>query len=554
MGQLTTLRWFNLWQNQLSGAIPTELGSLLSLELLYLDGNELTTVPSQLGLLAGLGWLNLSDNLIVGDIPVEIWNLSNLQLLYLNGNQFTGTIPADLSAMTSLRWLNLSTNQLTSIPELTVPNSLLELRVDNNKLTFADLEPNIALEPAVSLFYSPQDSIGDKQDIVKAIGDSYSYTLNTGGSQNSYQWYKDGSILATQTTAKLDLPVIAQEDEGVYHCEVTNTSVTGLTLYSREITLTLEKCQELICNVGWNIVSSPVMPVSADMKDVFQPFIDNNSLIKIQDESGNTLEDLGIYGGWKNNIGDINTSEGDKIKMSSQDVINICGTPVNFPYDIELKSGWNIIEYPQDVAYDGMDAIVQPLIDNGTLIKVQDESGNTIEDLGIYGGWKNTIGDFVPGKGYKIKVNADVTLTIDESYPKSSSKIFQPVASEYFKPEFMGNGLDHMNIHFVNLSESGIMVGDEIGIFDGNTCVGSGKVSSLDNAVFSMIASANDETNKLKDGFIQGNNIGLRVFRGGIEYPAELIPVTNTSVKFDKNSSVFAQLGIDKNTAVINDI
>ena len=51
--------------------------------------------------------------------------------------------------------------------------------------------------------------------------------------------------------------------------------------------------------------------------------------------------------------------------------------------------------------------MIQQLIDRGTLVKVQDEKGNSIEDWGIFGGWQNNIGDFVVGEGYKIDLNTD---------------------------------------------------------------------------------------------------------------------------------------------------
>ncbi|GEM_PF-2615133 len=543
LGLLTTLRWLNLGQNQLTGAIPSELGSLLSLELLYLDGNELNLVPTELGLLTGLSWLNLSDNLFEGDIPVEIWNLSNLQLLYLNQNQFSGTIPADLSVMTSLRWLYLNSNQLTSIPDLTVPNSLLELRVDNNKLTFADLEPNMDLKPAISLFYNPQDSIGDKQNVIKAIGDSYSYTLNTGGTQNSYQWYKDGSILGTQTTATLDIPVIAQEDEGIYHCEVTNSLVSGLTLSSREIELILSGSIDLSFTTGWNLFSLPVMPDDINLKNILQPLIDEGKLVKVINQSGQVIEDYGVdNGGWQNNIGDIVDTEGYQINVLADANLQVQGTKSQLPFDINLSIGWNIISWPSMNEQDGLD-VFQDLINDGVLKKVIDEEGNVIEDYGVdNGGWQNFIGNLKPGKGYKVNVTEASTLTITEDVAKSAQ--FDKILAEtsYFNPVFKGKGVNHMNVSIVNLSGTEIQIDDEIGVFDGEQCVGSFKLNNEDTPVISLAASADDYLTQFKDGFVQGNDISLKLFRNGVESDLYVIPVDGNSLTFEKNGTVFLEL------------
>ena len=62
-----------LYTNQLSGAIPPELGNLSS-----------------------LGWLDLSGNQLTGEIPSELGGLMNLTVLRLSGNQLTGCVPSGL--------------------------------------------------------------------------------------------------------------------------------------------------------------------------------------------------------------------------------------------------------------------------------------------------------------------------------------------------------------------------------------------------------------------------------------------------------------------------
>jgi hypothetical protein len=166
---------------------------------------------------------------------------------------------------------------------------------------------------------------------------------------------------------------------------------------------------------GWNIFSTNCLPAILDMKAIMQTLIDNGSLIKVQDENGNSLEDLGVFGGWKNNIGNISATEGYKIKVTRNCQLQITGSPVALPFDIPLKTGWNIIGYPRQSAANAM-AVVQQLIDRKTLVKVQDELGNSIEDYGLFGGWKNYIGNFTPGEGYKVKVSAVENLSVAASY------------------------------------------------------------------------------------------------------------------------------------------
>ena len=97
LGSLTNLQRLGLWNNQLSGEIPEELGSLSNLLLLYLYDNQLSgEIPEELGSLSNLQWLNLSNNQLSGEIPEELGSLSNLRVLYLSGNQLTGCVPAGL--------------------------------------------------------------------------------------------------------------------------------------------------------------------------------------------------------------------------------------------------------------------------------------------------------------------------------------------------------------------------------------------------------------------------------------------------------------------------
>jgi len=549
LGTLTNLIWMNLSQNQLTGSIPVSFNNLAMLLLLYLDHNQLDgSLPIELGDVSNLRWVFLNNNFFSGDIPVELGQLADLEWLFLNDNQLTGSVPVEITQLATLLQLDLNGNLLDNLPEITAPDFLTELNVSDNKFSFEDLEYNMDLLPMVSFTYSPQDYIGTSATFIKNEGDNFSDTLSTGGTQNNYQWYKDGEILSTQTDSILLINNLTAADAGKYYCKVTNTLVPGLTLTSREITLTMKLCVKLVFNVGWNIFSSPVTLEPAKMDSIFKPFIIKESLVKIQDEVGGTFENRGVFGGWTNDIGDIVTTEGYKIKMSIKDSVVICGLPVEYPFEIPLKQGWNIMGYPQIAEFSGME-VVQTLIDKKVLIKVQDEKGGTIEDRGVYGGWTNGIGSFITGEGYKIKVTKDTSLWINESYPKSNVILPEIVASTHFKPAFEGNGVDHMNINLVSLTGTEIMEGDEIGIFDGNICVGSTKIARQNSSVINVIASA-DEGNALSNGFKPGNQIQMKLFRNGKEYALEIAPLNSSSNQFEKNGTIFATVNTALNTGI----
>ena len=98
----------------LTGTIPTELGSLSELTHLDLSGNSLTgEILRKLGQLDNLVEIRLSGNSLTGEIPRKLGQLDNLVEIRLSGNSLTGCIPQGLKDVT--------TNDLSSLSLLYCP-------------------------------------------------------------------------------------------------------------------------------------------------------------------------------------------------------------------------------------------------------------------------------------------------------------------------------------------------------------------------------------------------------------------------------------------------
>ena len=118
LGNLSRLERLRLDGNVLTGPIPPSLGNLTELAVLDLRSNSLTdSIPPELGNLTRLQWLDLANNDLTGSIPPSLGNLTALESLVLWGNSLTGSIPLELGNLTALESLVLRSNSLTgSIP------------------------------------------------------------------------------------------------------------------------------------------------------------------------------------------------------------------------------------------------------------------------------------------------------------------------------------------------------------------------------------------------------------------------------------------------------
>ena len=233
LGRVYTI---NLSNNNITGTIPTDIGNLTGLRNIILNDNQITgEIPSQIGLLTELSVLMLMNNQMSGNIPVEIANL-NMSNLSLSFNNFTGSIPNTVGTWEVLYNLRLNDNHFTNLPSLISLPAGSVVNVENNRFEFDDLEPNKDILSS----YSPQDSIGIAQDKTVNFGESIVLDITTGGTENSYKWFKNGIEILGQTGSRFTVTNATLSDAGNYSVEVNNSIINGLTLYTRPTKLSID--------------------------------------------------------------------------------------------------------------------------------------------------------------------------------------------------------------------------------------------------------------------------------------------------------------------------
>ncbi|SEK30428.1 Leucine-rich repeat (LRR) protein [Aquimarina amphilecti] len=249
-GNLSSLQEFNLGNNRLSGNIPTELGNLTNLINLRLFWNSLEgEIPSELSNIPGLETISLTRNALTGEIPLSLATISTLKFLDITTNNITGSIPASFGQLPNLNHLGIAQNNLSGkIPSefgtLTDSDILNVLGLQQNNFVFSDFETDFQTYQSNLTTFNYLLQAKVDQEETRSVPLNGTITLTSTAltsTNNSYQWFKDGTAITGATSKDFVITNATDTDAGIYHFTATNNIVTDLILERNPITLTISE-------------------------------------------------------------------------------------------------------------------------------------------------------------------------------------------------------------------------------------------------------------------------------------------------------------------------
>lgn len=184
IGDLTEVVELSLGQSKLTGTIPPSIGNLKKLNVLQLRTSQLSgPIPEEIGQCTELGQIYLQENKLTGGFPASLVNCKKIFSISAYHNEFSGPFPVSVLGLDSLRALDLGYNQFTGpIPaELNKLKNLVSLGLHNNM--FSGAMPKLDKLVNLESIYLKENNLSGRIDTILGIYPELKY-LNC--SQNQF--------------------------------------------------------------------------------------------------------------------------------------------------------------------------------------------------------------------------------------------------------------------------------------------------------------------------------------------------------------------------------
>lgn len=298
----------------------------------------------------------------------------------------------------------------------------LEVRVEGYSDPLRAYEVALGFDPHYLELESPDDI--RKGDLLSSCGSTELLSTGSGGNYTITEAIMGVSTGAEGSGSLFTIRLKALQPTGIegtpfdlytailrgpLNEDVAVADLLGSTIVIEELPV---QAQVIPLYTGWNLISSWIVPQDDSMEAVFADLISAGYLVKVQDEGGQAFE-YDPLSGWLNNMSAFSSTEGYMVNVNSDCYLVVTGTLVSLPLTIDLIAGWNFIAYPYDADRPAID-LQQELIEQGLLVKVQDEGGFALEYDSTNNIWIDNIGTLRSGEGYMLRVSADTQISFLE--------------------------------------------------------------------------------------------------------------------------------------------
>ena len=230
----------------------SEVDSLALLDFYNATGGSTTWTNT-------FGWQNPANSNLSTWYGINLEpNGKYVEAINLNNNNLGNALPDTLNRLHFLKVLKLANNNIDGLPILDKDSlSLLsDVELQNNKLTFEDLEPITPLIGYVrstqgnSFIYEPQDSVGLGGTFVRSpLGTITLQSTIVNSPHTTYEWFHNGNAIPNSNVQDLVLTDLYYDDAGTYYCKATNSKLDELTLYTKVFQLNIELCTDVNGNL-----------------------------------------------------------------------------------------------------------------------------------------------------------------------------------------------------------------------------------------------------------------------------------------------------------------
>lgn len=261
-----TMRYDN---NKFSGPVPSWVREAPVIQY-QLNANEFSgSFPLNDNDRMRLFWIH--GNEFSGELPDANWSSSALYSILIGGNNFSGSIPDSWLSMvteqtdletgeyTGRLWrFEAQNNELSGlIPAWFADvSTMTRFKVYNNRFVFRDILPHYdeilasmqqeaaregSRDSSANYEFAPQKPFGKVRGIEVASGDSFTvdFSDEVGYEGNEYVWLLDDEVVAETADPVLSISDVSSSDAGVYVLRVRNPALEELTLFSKEVTVSV---------------------------------------------------------------------------------------------------------------------------------------------------------------------------------------------------------------------------------------------------------------------------------------------------------------------------